>query len=100
MLCGRHFVPQNDMVRSRLLIALREAEIRALEAGEPERWSLARLARVSGLNRGTIQRLIDDPARASVATVEKVAQALGTSFDALITVDPVDKGDQGEQPAE
>ena len=75
------------MIRSKLLLAMKQAELRSIEVGEPERWSVARLARVTGLARSTIERLVKDPAVSTLGTVEAVAQALGVEITDLVEIE-------------
>ena len=66
---------------------MKQAELRSIEAGEPERWTVARLARVTGLARSTIERLIKDPAVSTLGTVEAVAQVLGVEITDLVEIE-------------
>ena len=75
-------------VRSMLLRAIKQVELQSIDAGDPQRWTVARLARETRLDRGTIQTVIDDPARSSVATLARIATALGCSIGDLVEVVP------------
>jgi DNA-binding phage protein len=77
------------MVRSKLLETLKVLELESVRQGNPQRWSVARIARETGLARSTIDRLMVDPGACSVATVEAIAQVLGVSFDDLLEVEPL-----------
>lgn len=87
------------VVRSHLLKAMKLAEIQALDAGEPQRWTVARLARETALDRGTIQTLIDTPEKSTLGSVAKVADVLGVAIADLVElVHLVDLEPQIEQP--
>ena len=73
-------------LRSSLLKAAKLAELRSIEQGEPERWTVARIAREAGLDRGTVQTLIDTPERTTLGTAVKIARVLGCSISDLVEV--------------
>lgn len=75
-------------VRSKLQHAMKLAELRSIEAGEPERWSVRRLARVAGLDPGTVQSAIHRPESSTVATLARIAEALGVGIGDLVEVVP------------
>lgn len=74
------------ILRSALLKAAKLAELRSIEHGEPERFTVARIAREAGLDRGTVQTLIDSPERTTLGTAAKIARVLGCGISDLVEV--------------
>jgi plasmid maintenance system antidote protein VapI len=79
------------VVRSQLLKAMKLAELRSIEIGDPQRWTVARLAREAGLDRGTIQTLIDAPEKSTLGTAAKVAAVLGVTIADLVELVEVEE---------
>lgn len=77
-------------LRSQLLKAAKLAELRSIEAGDPQRWTVARIAREAGLDRGTVQTLIDTPERTTLGTAAKIAEVLGVEIGALVEIERQD----------
>ena len=70
---------------------MKQAELRSIEAGEPERWTVTRLARITGLARSTIERLIKDPDASTLGTVEIVAKVLSVEIADLVELEDFSK---------
>lgn len=74
-------------IRSRVQHAMKLAELRSIEAGEPERWSVRRLAKAAGVDPGTVQAAIHRPESCTVASLAKLAAVLNCGIADLVEVD-------------
>jgi DNA-binding phage protein len=65
------------MAKSKLLETIKLAELESVRRGDPQRWTVSRIAREAGVARSTVDRLLLDPGSCSVATVEAIARVSG-----------------------